>query len=1598
MSTIITPSEDQINIVITDDAVNVNITNEPVVVNVTEGIIEVSTVSGAYPLPTTVYSVFGRTGSVIAQDGDYDLGELGDVTLVNNTNGDVLTFDGTKWINKAVTGTGTVTSVDMTVPVGLEVSGNPITQAGTLAVNFANGYSIPTNAKQTNWDSAYNDKIISADVSGTTSKTLTLHQQDGGTIVATWTDIDTNLVTSVNGYLGDVVLTTTDIAEGTRLYYTEARVSANVDVAANTAKRHDALTIGTANGLSLSSQVLSLALASASTTGALSSTDWSTFNNKVPYTGATGDVNLGEHQLLAGQITFDQSPTGASGVGIMRWNNTDGTLDLGLKGGNVTLQLGQEIVARVVNKTGSDLLESGYNVVRISNAQGQRLAVQLAQANNDTNSTDTIGIVTETIENNQEGFITILGQVREIDTTGSLQGETWADGDILYLSPTTAGRITNIKPLAPQHMVVVGYVEYAHSQHGKIYCKVQNGYELEELHDCYLPTYVSNGVLYRDTTTNLWKNASIPTVLGYTPANDASVVHIAGSETITGSKTFSTSVNNDDGLKIKFGSAPNLTTGYLTLSAYAETTPSPDRTILRIGTSATQTSLLYFQNTGSYQYTLPTTSGTLALTSDLGSYITLNSLSATAPLSYNNLTGNFSISQAGVSSNGYLSSTDWNTFNNKQAAGNYITSLTGEATASGPGAASVTLSTSAVTGKLLTGINITGGSISATDSILVALGKAQNQINALLGGSIFQTTWNASTNTPSLTSSVGTKGYYYIVDVAGSTNLNGITDWRVGDWAIFDGSVWRKVDNTDAVSSVNGFTGAVSLTTDNISEGLTNLYYTESRVNANTNVAANTAARHAAVTLGTANGLSLSTQQLSLGLSSSTTTGALSSTDWSVFNAKQSALNGTGFVKISGTTISYDNSSYYLASNPSAYIALTALSAGAGISYNNLTGVISSTITQYTDAMARASLSFAAGSGAYNSTTGVITIPTNTNQLTNGAGYTTNTGTVTSVATTGPITGGTITGSGTIGITQATTTTSGYLSSTDWNTFNNKQSALTNPVTGTGTTNYLPKFTGTSTIGNSLVYDNGTNVGIGTTSPSNKLTVYDTQAGNTTQLRLGYNDNFYWDIGRNDNLGGLEFKVRDNLIGPATRVLFGYNGNVLIGTTTDSGYKLDVTGTGRFSGQLNNTQAGHSTIGLYLSSYQPSGINWYDNDDVEQYSMGIIANSGNGYWGLWSSTSSTAIDRSSTTPIFKVTRTGAATFSSSVTATSGFFTGFSINGTPSSTGTSQTFVEFRNTGGDFYIGKEGSTGGGFFTGAIAYDNIFYSDRPYNFIISAESRMYINTSGNVGIGTTSPRINTEIFTAGSSFTSSTYTINFGTTKGLLLSNSAGTSQSGNGIWFDNSGLFSGISSTRVDTGTWGTDLRFYTHPDSTTNQYDVTERMRITSGGVVQIANSGGTLGTLVGSERLNVNGGIYAYGDIISGGTITFANNVVNYGGNTNYKGATGSGDVTLSNNGSALLVTGPLQKNYGSSIKFIGNGSSSYDVDFLNAGFTTKTVKVLGSLHLETTGSSFVIPRMTTTERDALNANNKIAGAMIYNTSVGHFQGYNGTGWTNFW
>ena len=159
------------------------------------------------------------------------------------------------------------------------------------------------------------------------------------------------------------------------------------------------------------------------------------------------------------------------------------------------------------------------------------------------------------------------------------------------------------------------------------------------------------------------------------------------------------------------------------------------------------------------------------------------------------------------------------------------TDITGLGTMASQNANNVTITGGSISGTTVSGyIPTTDEGVANGVATLDSAGKVPiSQIpDAVIGALNYQGTWNATTNTPTLTSSVGTKGYYYVVSVAGTTNLNGVTDWQVGDWAVYNGTAWQKVDNTDGVTSVNGFTGAVTLTTTNIAEG-TNEYFTTAR-------------------------------------------------------------------------------------------------------------------------------------------------------------------------------------------------------------------------------------------------------------------------------------------------------------------------------------------------------------------------------------------------------------------------------------------------------------------------------------------------------------------------------------------------------------------------------------------------------------------------------------------------------------------------------------------------------------------------------------------------------------------------------------------------
>ena len=200
----------------------------------------------------------------------------------------------------------------------------------------------------------------------------------------------------------------------------------------------------------------------------------------------------------ADYVDFDTATAVSGAVGRVSWNSAEGTLDVGLKGGNVTLQVGQEMVQLCVNKTGSTITNG--QVVKVTGAQGNRPTIELAQANNDPNSLTVLGIATESIANNGEGYITTEGLVRGLNTSA------FAEGSVLWLSPTTAGAITTTKPVAPDHTVMVGYCVRSHASVGEVLVKVQNGYELDELHNVKITSEANGQLLKYDSSVSAWVN------------------------------------------------------------------------------------------------------------------------------------------------------------------------------------------------------------------------------------------------------------------------------------------------------------------------------------------------------------------------------------------------------------------------------------------------------------------------------------------------------------------------------------------------------------------------------------------------------------------------------------------------------------------------------------------------------------------------------------------------------------------------------------------------------------------------------------------------------------------------------------------------------------------------------------------------------------------------------------------------------------------------------------------------------------------------------------------------------------------------------------
>jgi len=218
----------------------------------------------------------------------------------------------------------------------------------------------------------------------------------------------------------------------------------------------------------------------------------------VPTGGTSG-------QVLAKNSSADYDThwvTGGGGGGIDSIASADGSVAVTTVGTAVDLSVAvaastTNVVCLVRNNTGSTLTKG--TVVYINGAIGQNPTVTKAIATSDTTSAQTLGVMSANLANNSNGYVTIIGLVTNLDTSA------YTDGEQLYLSGTVAGGYTATKPHAPIHLVYVAVVEHAHPTQGKLFVKVQNGYEMDELHNVSAQSPSNGDILIYNTSTSLWE-------------------------------------------------------------------------------------------------------------------------------------------------------------------------------------------------------------------------------------------------------------------------------------------------------------------------------------------------------------------------------------------------------------------------------------------------------------------------------------------------------------------------------------------------------------------------------------------------------------------------------------------------------------------------------------------------------------------------------------------------------------------------------------------------------------------------------------------------------------------------------------------------------------------------------------------------------------------------------------------------------------------------------------------------------------------------------------------------------------------------------------
>jgi cytoskeletal protein CcmA (bactofilin family) len=249
----------------------------------------------------------------------------------------------------------------------------------------------------------------------------------------------------------------------------------------------------------------------------------------IPYAENDGEIFAGAiGGLDADHIQFALDPSSLNEEARFVWNPTEGTMNLGLKGQEVVLRLGQDTVIHVHNSEVSALVAG--DIVAVSGSNNGRISVVKALASSDFESQMILGIVSEGIDANEEGFVTVKGALSNVNTYVDDESE----GKEIWLSDSNAGKWTTTKPNPPSRSIRLGYISKEDSTEGSILVDVSlNAGSLQSLHDVDITTPIDDwDILYYDELTDTWKNTDISTVVNSIDEINAQSIVVSGDLTV----------------------------------------------------------------------------------------------------------------------------------------------------------------------------------------------------------------------------------------------------------------------------------------------------------------------------------------------------------------------------------------------------------------------------------------------------------------------------------------------------------------------------------------------------------------------------------------------------------------------------------------------------------------------------------------------------------------------------------------------------------------------------------------------------------------------------------------------------------------------------------------------------------------------------------------------------------------------------------------------------------------------------------------------------------------------------------------------------------